>query len=149
MSHIPVTTELNLKLNNKPLYLPVDKDHGLSISTLKSAFGSQAIGLKYIENHRIKVVSCKNNKLFPPKSISYFIVIKKSDNPQVDIPENSVRTRFSQTLNATNRQSNNIHNRTSSSPDNQTFPEVSYQAIEDLDISEFCVEADLLAKYCQ
>ena len=33
--------------------------------------------------------------------------------------------------------------------DNQIFPEVSYQEIEELDISEFRVEADLLAKYCQ
>ena len=151
MSYIPVTTELNLRLNNKPLYLPVDKDHGLLISTLKSAFGNSAIGLKFAENHRVKVVSCKNNKLFPPKSIPFivFIVIRESDNPQVDIPENFVRTRFSQTLNATNRQSNNTHNRTPSSPDNQIFPEVSYQEIEELDISEFRVEADLLAKYCQ
>ena len=150
MSYIPVTTELNIRLNNKPLYLPVDKDYGLSISTLKSAFGQSAIGLKYAENHRVNVVSCKNNKLFPPKSVLVsFILIKESDNPQVDIPENFVRTRFSQTLNATNRQSSNIHSRTSSSPDNQTFPEVSYQEIEDLDISEFRVEADLLAKFCQ
>ena len=151
MSYIPVTTELNLRLNNKPLYLPVDKDHGLLISTLKSAFGQSAIGLKFAENHRVKVVSCKNNKLFPPKSIPFivFIVIRESDNPQVDIPENFVRTRFSQTLNATNRQPNNTHNRTSSSPDNQIFPEVSHQEIEDLDISEFRVEADLLAKFCQ
>ena len=120
------------------------------MSTLKSAFGQSAISLKFAENHRVKVVSCKNNKLFPPKSIPFivFIVIRESDNPQVDIPENFVRTRFSQTLNATNRQSNNT-NRTSSSPDNQIFPEVSYQEIEDLDISEFRVEADLLAKFCQ
>ena len=151
MSYIPVTTELNLRLNNKPLYLPVDKDHGLLISTLKSAFGQSAISLKFAENHRVKVVSCKNNKLFPPKSIPFivFIVIRESDNPQVDIPENFVRTRFSQTLNATNRQSGNIPNRTSSPPNNQIFPEVSYQEIEDLDISEFRVEADLLAKFCQ
>ena len=146
MSYIPVTTELSLRLNNKPLYLPVDKDYGLSISTLKSAFGQSAIGLKYAENHRVKVVSCKNNKLFPPKSVLVsFILIKESDNPQVDIPENFVRTRFSQTTN----KSNNTHNRTPSSPDNQIFPEVSYQEIEELDINEFRVEADLLAKYCQ
>ena len=150
MSYIPVTTELNLRLNNKPLHLPVDKDHGLLISTLKSAFGQSAIGLKFAENHRVKVVSCKNNKLFPPKSIPFivFIVIRESDNPQVDIPENFVRTRFSQTLNAT-KQPNDTHNRTSSFPDNQIYPEVSYQEIEDLDISEFRVEADLLAKFCQ
>ena len=151
MSYIPVTTKLNLRLNNKPLHLPVDKDRGLLISTLKSAFGQSAIGLKFAENHRVKVVSCKNNKLFPPKLTPFivFIVIRESDNPQVDIPENFVRTRFSQTLNATNRQPNNTHNHTSSSPDNQIFPEVSYQEIEDLDISEFRVEADLLAKFCQ
>ena len=90
MSYIPVTTELNLRLNNKPLYLPVDKDHGLLISTLKSAFGQSAIGLKFAENHRVKVVSCKNNKLFPPKLTPFivFIVTRESDNPQVDIPEN-------------------------------------------------------------
>ena len=35
MSYIPVTTELNLRLNNKPLHLPVDKDHGLLVTTLK------------------------------------------------------------------------------------------------------------------
>ena len=150
MSYIPVTTELNLRLNNKPLHLPVDKDHGLLISTLKSAFGQSAIGLKFAENHRVKVVSCKNNKLFPPGVAPFivFIVIRESDNPQVDIPENFVRTRLSQTLNAT-KQLNNNHNRTSSSPDNQIFPEVSYQEIEDLDISEFRVEADMLAKFCQ
>ena len=92
------------------------------------------------------MVSCKNNKLFPPGVASFvvFIVIRESDNPQVDIPENVVRTRLSQTLNAT-KQPNDTHNRTSSFPDNQIFPEVSYQEIEDLDISEFRVEADLLA----
>ena len=150
MSYIPVTTELNLRLNNKPLHLPVDKDHGLLISTLKSAFGQSAIGLKFAEYNKVKVVSCKNNKLFPPKSIPFivFIVIRESDNPQVEIPENFVRTRLSQTLNAT-KQPNNNQNRTSSSPDNQLFPEISYQEVVDLDIDSFRVEADLLSKYCQ
>ena len=150
MSYIPVTTELNLRLNNKPLHLPVDKDHGLLVSTLRLAIGQSAIGLKFAENHRVKVVSCKNNKLFPPGVAPFivFIVIRESDNPQVDIPENFVRTRFSQTLNAT-KQPNNTHNRTSSFPNNHIFPEVSYQEIENLDISEFRVEADMLAKFCQ
>ena len=52
MSYIPVTTELNLRLNNKPLHLPVDKDHGLLVTTLKSAFGQSAIGLKGNMHHK-------------------------------------------------------------------------------------------------
>ena len=144
MSYIPVTTELSLQLNNKPLHLPVDKDHGLLISTLKSAFGPTAIGLKFQENHKVKVVVCKNNKLFPPKVTPYvvFVVIKETDNPQVDIPDSFTKTRLSRTLNASKQQS--THNGTSSASDN-LFPEVSYQDITDLDMNE----ADLLAKYCQ
>ena len=147
MSYIPVTTELNLRLNNKPLHLPVDKDHGLLISTLKSAFGQSAIGLKFAENHRVKVVVCKNNKLFPPKVTPYvvFVVINENDNPQVDIPDSLARTRLSRTLNA--NKPNNTHNCTSSS--SELFPEVSYQEIEDLDMSDFRVESDMLAKLCQ
>ena len=99
MSYIPVTTELNLRLNNKPLHLPVDKDHGLLVTTLKSAFGQSAIGLKFAENHRVKVVVCKNNKLFPPKVTPYvvFVVINENDNPQVDIPDSLARTCLSRT----------------------------------------------------
>ena len=85
--YIPVSTELGLQLNNKPLHLPVDKEHSVSLSTLKSAFGPTAIGLKFQENHKVKVVVCRNNKLFPPKVTPYvvFVVIKETDNPQVDI----------------------------------------------------------------
>ena len=145
MSYIPVTTELNLRLNNKPLHLPVDKDHGLLVTTLKSAFGQSAIGLKFAENHRVKVVVCKNNKLFPPKVTPYvvFVVISENDNPQVDIPDSLARTRLSRTLNA--NKPNNTHNCSSS----ELFPEVSYQEIEDLDMSDFRVESDMLAKLCQ
>ena len=150
MSYIPVTTELSIRLNNKPLYIPVDKNYALEISTLKSAFGQSAIGLKYAENHRVKVVNCKNNKLYPPKSVLVsFVLIRESENPQVDIPDNFRGTRLSQTLSATNKQSNNIPGSTSSSPDNQPFPEVSYQEIEELGIDEFRIEADLITKLCQ
>ena len=145
--YIPVTTELNLRLNNKPLHLPVDKDHGLLVTTLKSAFGQSAIGLKFAENHRVKVVVCKNNKLFPPKVTPYviFVVINENDNPQADIPDSLARTRLSRTVNA--NKLNNTHNCTPSS--SELFPEVSYQEIEDLDMSDFRVESDMLAKFCQ
>ena len=108
MSYIPVTTELNLRLNNKPLHLPVDKDHGLLVTTLKSAFGQSAIGLKFAENHRVKVVVCKNNKLFPPKVTPYvvFVVINENDNPQADIPDSLAKTRLNRTVNKLN----NTHN---------------------------------------
>ena len=147
MSFIPVTIELSLQLNNKPLHLPVDKDHGLSISTLKSAFGPTAIGLKFQENHKVIVVVCRNNKLFPPKVTPYvvFVVIKETDNPQVDIPDSFTKTRLSRTLNASKQQ--NTHNGTSSS--DSLFPEVSYQDIQDLDMNEYRIEYDLLGKYCQ
>ena len=147
MSYIPVTTELSLQLNNKPLHLPVDKDHSVSLSTLKSAFGPTAIGLKFQENHKVKVVACRNNKLFPPKVTPYvaFVVIKETDNPQVDIPESLAKTWLSCTLNASKQQ--NTHNGTSSS--DSVFPEVSYQDIQDLDMSEYRIEYDLLGKYCQ
>ena len=143
--YIPVTTELNLRLNNKPLHLPVDKDHGLLVTTLKSAFGQSAIGLKFAENHRVKVVVCKNNKLFPPKVTPYviFVVINENDNPQADIPDSLAKTRLSRTVNKLN----NTHNCTPSS--SELFPEVSYQEIEDLDMNDFRVESDLLAKFCQ
>ena len=144
MSHIPVTTELGLQLNNKPLHLPVDKEHSVSLSTLKSAFGPTAIGLKFQENHKVKVVVCRNNKLFPPKVTPYvvFVVIKETDNPQVDIPDSVIKTRL---RNASKQQ--NTHNGISSS--DTLFPEVSYQDIQDLDLNEYRTEYDLLGKYCQ
>ena len=140
-------TELSLQLNNKPLHLPVDKDHSVSLSTLKSAFGPTAIGLKFQENHKVKVVACRNNKLFPPKVTPYviFVVIKESDNPQVDIPDSFTKTRLSRTLNASKQQ--NTHNGTASS--DSVFPEVSYQNIQDPDMSDYSIEYDLLGKYCQ
>ena len=142
MSHIPCTTELGLQLNNKPLHLPVDKEHSVSLSTLKSAFGPTAIGLKFQENHKVKVVVCRNNKLFPPKVTPYvvFVVIKETDNPQVDIPDSFIKTRL-----ASKQQ--NTHNGTSSS--DTLFPESSYQDIQDLDLNEYRTEYDLLGKYCQ
>ena len=142
--YIPVTTELGLQLNNKPLHLPVDKEHSVSLSTLKSAFGPTAIGLKFQENHKVKVVVCRNNKLFPPKVTPYvvFVVIKETDNPQVDIPDSFIKTRL---RNASKQQ--NTHNGTSSS--DTLFPEVSYQDIQDLDLNEYRTEYDLLGKYCQ
>ena len=96
MSYIPVTTQLSLQLSNKPLHLPVDKDHSVSLSTLKSAFGPTAIGLKFQENHKVKIVACKNSKLFPPKVTPYvtFVVIKEGDNPQTDIPDSLAKTRL-------------------------------------------------------
>ena len=142
-TYIPVSTELGIQLGNKPLHLPTDKEHSVSLSTLKSAFGQTAIGLKFQENHKVKVVICRNNKLFPPKVTPYviFIVIKENDNPQVDIP--SIKTRLSRTVNASKQQ--NTLNNTSES--DTLFPEVSYQDIQDLDLSEYRTEYDLLGKY--
>ena len=148
MSYIPVTTELGIRLNNKPLYVPVDKNNGVEISTLKSAFGQSASGLKFVDNHRVKVVSFKNNKLFCPKTVlTPFIVIREHENPQLDIPYNFRLTTSSQTLSVTNKQSSGIPGNTS--PDNQTFPEVSYQQIEELGLEEFKLEANLMANLCQ
>ena len=148
MSYIPVTTQLSLQLSNKPLHLPVDKDHSVSLSTLKSAFGPTAIGLKFQENHKVKIVACKNSKLFPPKVTPYvtFVVIKEGDNPKTDIPDSLAKTRLGRTLNASKQQ--NTHNGTSSASDN-LFPEMSYQDITDPDMNEYRTEFDLLAKYCQ
>ena len=109
MSYIPVTTELGIRLNNKPLFVPADKNNGVEISTLKSAFGQSASGLKFVDNHRVKVVNFKNNKLFCPKSvITPFVLIREHENPQLDIPYNFRGTTFSQTLGVTNKQSNSI-----------------------------------------
>ena len=150
MSYIPVTTELGIRLNNKPLYVPVDKNNGVEISTLKSAFGQSASGLKFVDNHRVKVVNFRNNKLFCPRTvITPCVLIREHENPQLDIPYNFRGTTFSQTLSATNKQSNSIPGSTSSSPDNQPFPEVSYQQIEELGLEEFKLEASLMANLCQ
>ena len=148
MSYIAVTTELGIRLNNKPLFLPACKNNGVEISTLKSAFGQSASGLKFVDNHRVKVVSFKNNKLFCPKTVlTPFIVIREHENPQLDIPYNFRLTTSSQTLSVTNKQSSGIPGNTS--PDNQTFPEVSYQQIEELGLEEFKLEANLMANLCQ
>ena len=150
MSYIAVTTELGIRLNNKPLFVPADKNNGVEISTLKLAFGQSASGLKFVDNHRVKVVNFKNNKLFCPKSvITPFVLIREHENPQLDIPYNFRGTTFSQTLGVTNKQSSSIPGNTSLSPDNQPFPEVSYQQIEELGLEEFKLEADLMAKLCQ
>ena len=77
-----------------------------------------------------------------------FVVIKETDNPQVDIPDSFTKTRLSRTLNASKQQ--NTHNGTSSS--DSVFPEVSYQdqcRVQDLDMNEYRIEYDLLGKYCQ
>ena len=89
MSYIPVTTELGIRLNNKPLYVPVDKNNGVEISTLKSAFGQSASGLKFVDNHRVKVVNFKNNKLFCPKTvITPFVLIREHENQRNNIQSN-------------------------------------------------------------
>ena len=98
----------------------------------------------------MKVVNFKNNKLFCPRTvITPFVLIREHENPQLDIPYNFRGTTFSQTLGVTNKQSNSIPGSTSSSPDNQPFPEVSYQQIEELGLEEFKLEADLITKLCQ
>ena len=143
MSYIPVTSQLSLQLSNKPLHLPLDKDHSVSLSTLKSAFGLTAIGLKFQENHKVKIVACKNSKLFPPKVTPYvtFVVIKEGDNPQSDIPDSLAKTRLGRTV---NKQQN-----TNNGSSDSVFPEVSYQDVQDLDMNEYRIEYDLLGKYCQ
>jgi hypothetical protein len=145
MSYIPVTSQLSLQLSNKPLHLPLDKDHSVSLSTLKSAFGPTAIGLKFQENHKVKIVACKNSKLFPPKVTPFvtFVVIKEGDNPQSDIPDSLAKTKIGRTLNASKQ-----HNTNNSSSDSVS-PEVSYQDVMLSDVDEYRLEYDLLGKYCQ
>ena len=100
---VPVTTDLNLRLRTKPLYLPLDKDYSLTLMPLRSAFGSNSIGLIYIEQDIIKVVPCKGTKLYPPRKVVLvpFVVIRETDcylGPQTtDNSDNSVRqTRYNQ-----------------------------------------------------
>ena len=131
---VPVTTDLNLRLRTKPLYLPLDKDYSLTLMPLRSAFGSNSIGLIYIEQDIIKVVPCKGTKLYPPRKVVLvpFVVIRETDcylGPQTtDNSDNSVRqTRYNQSKPANfQNQSGKIPSQSSSSsPDTQTFPEFS------------------------
>ena len=70
------------------------------------------------------------------------MVIKETDNPQVDIPDSVIKTRL---RNASKQQ--NTHNGISSS--DTLFPDMSYQDIQDLDLNQYRTEYDLLGKYCQ
>ena len=158
---MPVTTDLNLRLKAQPYYLPLDKEYSLTLTTLRSAFGSQSIGLKYLESDITKIVPCKGTKLYPPKKAIcasvQFVVIKESTIPETtscfgfQTSDNSARqTRYSITKPSTfqNQTNSNLSQSSSSSPD-KTFPEVNFQELEDLDLEHFNLEASLLAKWCQ
>ena len=145
MSYIPASTQLNLQLSNKPLHLPLDKDQSVPLSTLRSAFGPTAIGLKFQDNHKTKIVACRGTKLFPPKVTPYvtFVVIKEGDNPQSDIPDSLAKTRLNRTLNANKQQTTN------SGSSGSISPEVSYQDVMLSNTDDYRLEYDLLGKYCQ
>ena len=158
---VPVTTDLNLRLKLQPYYLPLDKEYSLTLTTLRSAFGSHSIGLKYLESDITKIVPCKGTKLYPPKKAIcasvQFVVIKESTTPETtscfgfQTADNSARqTRYSITKPNTvqNQTNSNLSQSSSSSPD-KTFPELNFQELEDLDLEHFNLEASLLAKWCQ
>ena len=158
---MPVTTDLNLRLKLQPYYLPLDKEYSLTLTTLRSAFGSHSIGLKYLESDITKIVPCKGTKLYPPKKAIcasvQFVVIKESTIPETtscfgfQTADNSARqTRYSITKPNTvqNQTNSNLSQSSSSSPD-KTFPELNFQELEDLDLEHFNLEASLLAKWCQ
>ena len=145
MSYIPVTTQLNLQLSNKPLHLPLDKDQSVPLSTLRSAFGSTAIGLRFQEYNKTKIVACRGTKLFPPKVTPYvtFVVIKEGDNPQSDISDSLAKSRPNRTLNTNKQQTTN------NGSSDSVSPEVSYQDVMLSDLDDYRLEYDLLGKYCQ
>ena len=148
---VPVTTDLNLRLKAQPYYLPLDKEYSLTLTTLRSAFGSQSIGLKYLESDITKIVPCKGTKLYPPKKAIcasvQFVVIKESTIPETNscfgfqTTDNSVRqTRYSITKPSTfQSQTNNNTSQSSSSSPNKTFPELNFQVLDDLDLEPPCV----------